>query len=381
MRYTLRMMLRLALIALLLLASGTAVAQSIRIGVVLDRIGASGGPAMAAAVSYFDSRTQRTGGVFGAPFEVIVRDGRGEPTQTRAEVERLILEDEVHAIVCCTRSASTELVHELAELHDVLVLALSPGPDADAGWLYGLGADQRTELRAIVSHSYGEGKSALALMTLDNAFGDLPERVLGEELEVAGMRLVAVERYSPAAEVLTPEALWVATRQPGAVVVWGLLRDTTVAVDALRRRGYEGPIYARADLAGELGLQTVQFPVPPILVADARSVTAVEASAAAALSDAMSGIYGVADVTPEAARAFDALDLLRAAAEQAALYGVSPDATASYRLALRDAAIALPEFEGAAGRYDLDERTNQAALPGGLVIAEPVTGRLVPVGP
>jgi branched-chain amino acid transport system substrate-binding protein len=240
----------------------------------------------------------------------------------------------------------------------------------------------------MVAHAYAEGKRAVALMTLDNAFGERASGALEEELGVAGMALVAVERYAPDIGVLTPEALWVITRQPGAVLVWGLPRDTGVALDALRRRGYEGPIYvrnavladpSRAMPAGDLA--NVRFPVPPILVDDAPEGAADELQAAVALVDYLRGVYGIRDVSAEAARAYDGLDLLRDAAEQAALYGVSPEDVPGYRLALRDAAIALPTWIGAGGTYDLTDQAGTAALPAGLAIVEVRGGRRVAVVP
>lgn len=373
--------MRLVLILIPLLAFATVTAQEIRIGVVVDQTGPSVDPAMDAVLAYFETRVQRSGGVFGSSFDVIVRDGRGDPSRTRTEIERLFEEDLVHAVVCCAGIPGAQAAANSAEAHRVLTLTLATPAEAEAGWLYGLAPSERTELRAIVSHTYGEGKATVALMTLDNTFGDLPARVLEEELDVAGMRLVAVERYSPEATVLTPEALWVATRQPGAVVVWGLARDSIVAVEALRRRGYEGPVYASPALTGDLPAADVRFPAAPIQVDDVPGTPTADTRAAVELSDAILGLYGLREISPAAARAHDALALLLAAAEQAALYGVSPNETASYRLALRDAAIALPPFEGAGGRYDLSERSNQAALPAGLVVVRAVGGRLVAVVP
>lgn len=380
----------LAFVAVLMLClASAAAAQSIRIGVIVDRSGPAADASLDAAISAFGTRMATSGGVFGTPLEVLVADGRSDPSRIRAELERLVVDEGVHAIVCCTTAAAARVAREVASQHDVLILALAP-TDGAGEWAFGLAPDQRTELRAIVSHAYGEGKRALALMTLDNAFGDAPQQILEEELPVAGMELVETQRYAPDVAVLTPEALWVATRLPGAIVVWGLPRDTRVAVDALRRRGYEGPLYVRSELVDSdawdwIGRRDVRVAVAPILVEDAAPSAAPGLAepfdAVASLADMLFALFGVRDVSADAARAWDGLALLRDAAEQAALYGVPPEDVAGYRLALRDAAIALPPFPGAGGSYDLDERTDQAALPGGLVVGEMRNGRLVQIEP
>ena len=367
-------------------ATSIVMAQGIRIGVVVDRSGPVDS-AIDAAIAAFELRIQSEGGVFGTDVEVLVRDGRGEPAATAAALDLLVTEHHVHALICCQDERSAGAGAAAALAHGVPVLTLAPSDAPPNPWWFGIGPDDRTELRAIVGHVYAEGKRAIGLMTLDHAFGDLPERVLTEELAVAGMDLVVVERYPPNVDVLTPEALWVATRQPGAVVVWGLARDTHLAVEALRQRGYMGPIYVRADLLSDpsAGIDPAvyagaRFAVAPILVDDATAATP-ESEAAARLKDVLFGLYGVREVSKEAARTYDALDLLRAAAEQAATYGVSPTDAGGYRLALRDAAIALPAFTGAAGIYDLQEAGGQAALPRGLAVVELRDSRLVAVLP
>lgn len=376
---------RLALSLLIFVVFALAQGQAIRIGVVVDSSGPGSDPAVEAALAAFADRSSSAGGVFGAPFEILVRDSRSDPSRVREEITRLVVEDEVHAIVCCESQPSASAAEAIAEEFGVMTLTLAPSTGGPGGWTFGLGPSERTALRAVVSHAYAEGKRGIGLMTLDNPFGDLAQRVLEEELPVAEMELVVTERYPPDASVLTPEALWVATRLPGAIVVWGLPRDTAVAVEALRRRGYGGPVYARPALLEEASgrlngdsLEGTRFPVAPI-VADLRDVPEMEA--ARNLSDMLYGLYGVREVSPAAARVFDALTLLRSAAEQAAVYGVPPTDTQAYRFALRDAAVALPPLQGAGGAYDLDERNDEAVLPVGLVMVELREGAFVPVTP
>lgn len=368
-------------------AASIVLAQEIRIGVVVDRSGPAASAAIEAAIAAFDMRLRSQGGVFGIPVEVLVRDSRGDPRATATALELLATEDDVHALVCCHDVPSARTSAAVASEHGLPLLLLASPDIAPGPWWFALGPDARTELRGIVGHAYAEGKRALGLMTLDHSFGDLPERVLTQELGAAGMDLAVVERYPPDVDVLTPEALWVATRQPGAVVVWGLARDTRLAVDALRRRGYQGPVYARSDLfdgpsegIDPSAFAGVRLAVAPILVDDA-AVSTPSLAAAERLGDVLFGLYGIPDVSAAAARAYDALDLLHAAAEQAAVYGVSPSDVAGYRLALRDAAIALPDFVGAAGIYDLQEAGGQAALPQGLAVVELRGARWVAITP
>lgn len=376
----------LLLVLAVLATASFAWGQEIRIGVVIDRSGPGADDGMVHAIAAFDMRMRTAGGVFGMPIEILVRDGRGDPEVSRDALEQLASEHAVHALVCCTDAATASIGVEISERHGILLLSLAPHDDVNP-WTFALAPDARTELRAIVGHVYSEGKRGLGLMTLSNDFGDLPARVLAEELTVAGMELVAVERYAPNVDVLTPEALWVATRQPGAVVVWGLAHDTRLAVASLRQRGYQGPVYVRSALLGEPAANIdattfahVRFGVAPILVHQTDATTA-SLDAAEHVADFIWALYGVRNLSTDAARVFDALGLLRSAAEQAAVYGVSPDDVNGYRSAIRDAAIALPVYVGAGGSYDLEESGGLAALPAGLVFIELQGDRRVAVFP
>src|SRR5690606_33674803 len=123
---------------------------------------------------------------------------------------------------------------------------------------------------------------SLALMTLDNEFGAGASETLAALLGYAGMSLTTELRYSPGVRELRPDALLIASQQPGGVVVWGFAEDTQRAVAALRARGYEGAVYARSALLApgsqslDLGsFANVQFAVPPSVPAASLAGSAV----------------------------------------------------------------------------------------------------------
>src|SRR5690606_8309926 len=123
---------------------------------------------------------------------------------------------------------------------------------------------------AVVADAIAQGRASVAPMAPEDAFGDDLTDTLASLLGYAGMRLAHVERFAPGATELRPEALLVATKQPGAVAVWASGPDTEVAVRALRARGYEGLVYARSALAAPGGprlsasaFEGVRFALPP----------------------------------------------------------------------------------------------------------------------
>jgi hypothetical protein len=246
-RASLRLLAVMALLTLALVAPAqAAAAPTYLVGVIVSSSAGSPLAAHQARAAEFAASALARRGVYGAPFVVDVRDDGGDPRRAEAVARELIAQGAL-ALVCCSAPAAVERVSDLAERAGVVLLGLDGAPADGRRWTLPLRPDARTQLTAIAVHVAQEGKSALALMTLDNAFGHAAAEAFERALADAGREPVGTVRYSPTATVLTPEALWAATRAPGAVVVWGLGRDTALALDGLRRRGWLGPAYVRPE--------------------------------------------------------------------------------------------------------------------------------------
>ncbi len=379
---------RWLVVVAILVGLGWVAGQEYRLAVVVSESGpaAALGQQQAAAARVFASRLRVTGGSFGRAFEVIVEDDGSNPRLAVEIVERLVA-DGVHALVCCTGEAASRQVTGLVSAGNVLTLSPSRVANNPAGgpvWHYSLVPSETTLLRSVVRHASSQGLAAIGLMTLANGFGEVAVTTLERELLTAAMELRVVAEYRPDVEVLTPEALWVATREPSAVVVWGLRRDSLLAVDGLRRRGYRGPIYLRPSVldpaAGGVdlfALERVRVPLAPIALFDSLAAGHPNGSATRQIAGVLAGSFGPDAITPAAAVVIDALTLLEKSVEQAVVYGVAPTEVVAFRQAMRDAAVGLAPLEAASGTIDLTETSPETALPSGLAMGQAVSGRLV----
>ncbi len=376
----------LALAAALLLSWSAAqgAAPQALVGVIASRTGEArtAGASQTLAAAGWSEAERSGGGVFGTDVRVEVADDAGSPARA-AELARELAGDGAWALVCCTTPAATAAVRDVAEELGLLLLALSdPAPlelttRGTTYWTFGLWPSEADALAAVVADALSEGRGTLALMTTDDAYGDAVSSTLGSLLGYAGMRLVHEERFAPGAAELRPEALLVATSQPGAVAVWAPGPATAVAVAALRARGYEGLVYARSALVAPGGptlaaatFADVRFAVPPAFVADELPPSRTCAAEVAGVSERVAQLYGgVADL-PAAAGVVDALDLLAAALEQFYVLQIPLDSPLPVlRQALRDAAVGLGPRCGASGSLDLQEGRPSAVVAGTLVAA------------
>jgi ABC-type branched-subunit amino acid transport system substrate-binding protein len=389
----LRLLLRLALPLAALLTGPVALAQGagpapVRVTVIVSELGvaAARGRLERTVAEAWAQRLAVQGGVYGRPVDVEVVDDGGRVARAQRLADAAI-EGGVHALVCCsTAAASAALGPHAADAGVPLLSPAGAGADGATGWQVALSPGDATELQAVVRDVHARGLHALGVMAPATDAGDRALARLEGFLAAPELRVVGTARYAADADALTPEALWVATRQPDAILVWGGRRDGGRAVAGLRARGWTGPAYLPSaildPLAGGLppGLRgDVRVAVSPATVPNAGGPTEPGAGwrmEVRALSGGpLESRRGLAD----AAILHDALELVRRAVAEAEVYGVQPEETRGYRLALRDALVAVPPATLAAGRYDPAMDRVEAALAEGLRIARVEHGRLLPL--
>jgi ABC-type branched-subunit amino acid transport system substrate-binding protein len=217
----------------------------------------------------------------------------------------------------------------------------------------------------------------LGFMGLEGNFGEVAITAFDRMLAPGSMAVVVSERYPPNVSVLTPEALWVATRLPDAVLVWGLPSDTRVAFDGLQQRGYEGRIYLNPTLYTRSGVSLAAFE-GAYTVLD--NIAARNWQRPAAQQFRLATRRTTEPTTLAAARAWDTMLLLEAAFGEALRVG-DPEDVADIRQRLRDALISVPPLEAATATFDFREGDPVGIDARSLVIVKVIDGILRPVNP
>lgn len=386
---------RTSTIALLLLVVSVALAPTaaaqgapLRATVIVSDLGpaAARGRLERRVAEAWSARQRGLGGIFGQEVELAVRSDASDPNRA-VGLAREAIADGVHALVCCSTPAASRRVATVAAAAGVPLLSpAGSGEQEAAGWQFALTPSDRTHLQAVVRDVYTRGIGGIGLMTPAGSFGDAVVEAMRQFIAVDTLRVVATERYALEAEVLTPEALALATRQPGAILAWGLRDDTVLAVQGLRARGWDGPVYIRGVMADPLAgglpqglVGDVRLPLAPAALPDAVAAGDPRESWIADARSLGGGSVGSVRGSAEGALLHDALVLLTLAFERASVYGVSAADAGRYRLALRDALVSLGPVHLAAGSYDPGMATSDAALVEGLVMARLVGGVLVPL--
>jgi branched-chain amino acid transport system substrate-binding protein len=356
----------------------TVEAQTYKIGVILSQTGQASqvGGMQARALDVLEAQLRQS--VFGRNIQLVIRDDASLPANTLRAARDLVATENVLALVCCTLESLGKVISDYVQTQNILTIALSDVPNND--WLFTVKPNTQRYIQSVMLQLSRKGQQSIGVMTLDNTFGDTVQNALDMLLTPGGMQLAVMQRYRPDVTVLTPEALWVATRQPSSVIVWGLPQDTSVAYNALQKRGYEHNIILNPALLEGVTIPTFYndavFPVPAVMV-EALPDTQPNYLESFRFLTAMATNYGPNRVGFQGAYAYDAVMLVEAALEQALTFGIPADDTANLRYALRDALIGMPSYKGAAAVYDYSDSDHVGVDPYSLVLAKVTNGVLV----
>lgn len=369
------------LLMTLLAAAG---AQELRVGVILPMTGQHAGE-----FEQLLTGVRRSINLQSSPalrnVELMARDDGGSPARAATLLRELVVNDDVHVIVCCTDEQTAAAVRPVADELQVLTLSLAGTHDLPAnGMMQTLEPGLLASMRAVgLGARRHEGD--LALLTTEGDRGDdVAEAFRAGALE-AGLPVMRIVRFRSGSSPLTPEALLAATSQAEAIVVWANESDSREAVRSLRARGWTGPIILdylqAAALASTAGLGELEFAVPPALITGGLPASSFNQPAVTAWRVASGAALIGGDATLAGALLYDALQLAIASYEQALVYGASLSLnSAQIRSALHDGLVGSGTSALAAGSYRYTSTSASLAQPAGLVFASGRNGRFASLG-
>ncbi len=366
------------LICICVLISSLSLAQDLKIGIILSQTGEAAqlGQAQARGFEAFMNPQALRTNPLGQRLQLMIRDDQSNPNRALALAGEL-LDEGVHALICCTLPDSHRAVAELVEGS---LLTLSPVAYSSAvATGFSVQAGSFRSLQSAILKFAEQGKQTVALMAADTAIGAEAEQALELLLSPGGIRLVESLRYPVAATVLTPEALWVATRLPEAVIVWGGTADSILAYQALRVRGYEQSVLLNPALVtGDrppARLEGGSFILSPFLVTELLPETHPSLPMILRFQSDMARAFGPGYESLESAYAYDAMLLIQAALEEALVYGVSPTDTQRFRLALKDAFASGRTVAGSTAVFRFSPQSPWGVEPRSLVLVSFQEGR------
>src|SRR5213596_1886468 len=293
----------------------------IRVGVVVDVTGGAsslGVPERNTVLLYQDDLGTAQGPNGPVRIEYVVTDGESDPTKAVIAAKRLIEEDRVVAVVCCTTSPAS--------------LAVLQTPQTD-----------RLMIGVITDHMGRRGIRSVAWLGFDDAFGQGGLVEFEKLAAQKGIEIAAKESFARAATDVSTQVTRAMGRNPQAFLIWAIPPGANVSQRNIRDLGITLPVYQSHGVANktflDLGAASVDgtfLPSGKILIAEQLADTDKQKTALLGYVERYEGRYGKGTRNTFGGHALDAMLILRPAIERTLWQGIRPENTGGFRAVLRD---------------------------------------------
>ncbi len=336
----------------------------LRIGVVSSVTG--GASAIASgAVSAINLLEASTAADASLPFRVsfIKYDDGSDPARAVNATRKLIQEDRVHLVICCTTTPASLAVNKVIEEERVPNLSLAAAasviePAHAHRFTFKTPLTDRLMINHTLDYMVKQGYKKVAFMGLEDSYGEGGWVEFEQLAKKKGLEVIAAERFSRGDTNFTPQALRVSQKKPDAVYFHAIPPSSALAHETLRRVGYKGPILHGAGSPTPAFLSVGKKAVEGAIVGTAALTVYRQLPESHPLKPVIADFvktyedrYGAGRADLFAAQAYDTVQIPLLAYRKVVADGKAGDLQTA-RLALRDAIESTQEYRGVNGFFN-----------------------------
>lgn len=322
----------------------TVASAQIKVGVTVSATG----PAASLGIPEKNTIALLPRQIAGKTVEYIVLDDASDTTTAVKNTRKLISEDKVDLIIGSTVTPNSLAMIDVAAESETPMISMAASStivepvDAKRRWVFKTPQNDSHMSTAITAHMADAGIKTVAFIGFADAYGEGWHREFSKLADLRKIKIVANERFARNDTSVTGQILKIMGSNPDAVLIAGSGTPAALPQKTLKERGYKGTIYQTHGVANNDFLRVcgkdcegTWLPSGPLLVAEQLPGTNPVKKSALTYKDAYEKAYGAGSVSTFGGHAWDAGQLLAAAAPQA-LKTAQPG-TKEFRKALRDA--------------------------------------------
>jgi branched-chain amino acid transport system substrate-binding protein len=183
--------------------------------------------------------------IAGEKVNLIVMDDATDPGKGAANARRFVTEDKVDVIIGSCITAVAAAMTDIASESGTVQMAGSPVgvPAGKDKWLFRLPQSNTVMGHAVVEHMKKQGVKTIGFLGYTDAYGEQWLKEITPQLDKAGIKLVATERFARTDTSVTPQALKLNAANPDAILVVASGSGAAMPQMGLAERGYKGKIY------------------------------------------------------------------------------------------------------------------------------------------
>ena len=203
--------------------------ESYKVGVNLELTGASSvwGVPQKNAIEMFVKNLNAKGGINGVPIELVVYDNESSETQSLVVTKKLVENDKVLAIIGGGTTPTTMSIVPYANQQKVPVVSVGSGdgissPVSERPWIFKTPSNNADISKRIVEFLKARGKTNVAFMAMNNAYGESGQQTFEEVAKANGITIVAVEKFGATDKDMKPQLTNIKAKNPDAIIVWAI---------------------------------------------------------------------------------------------------------------------------------------------------------------
>jgi branched-chain amino acid transport system substrate-binding protein len=337
-------MIRLTLLAAGMLVTTAASAQ-IKIGVTLSTTG----PAASLGIPEKNTMTLVPKLIGGQKVEYIVLDDASDTTTARKNIEKLVTEDNVDAIVGSSTTPNTLALTEVAARAKTPVVSLAAGivlikpMNEFKRWIFKTPYNDVIIASTAAHHMIQSGIKNVAYITFNDAYGESWAKEFESVAKQLGLKIVAAERYNGTDLSVTAQILKILSAKPDAVLVIASGTPAVLPEATLVERGFKGKVYQTSGVinndflrVGGKNVEGTFLPGGPVIIVDQLQGNHPAKLPGMEYKSKYEAAFGANSLSTFGANAWDAMLILQAAIP-VALKKAGRAGTPEFRVALRDA--------------------------------------------
>ncbi len=246
----------LAAAALAALSVSAFAQDTIKIGVITDRVGVSkpySEPATEGVIFGADEINKK-GGVLGKKIELLIEDDQSRPDISAALARKLV---DQGAVFILSVSLSPATQQQQTVTMEAKVPQMTPMNSAaylttqlDNPWFWQTGPLGSVQIATLLAHAKSKNFKKVAVITDNSDLGQAIAKAFKGTLEKAGIQIVADEVVARGATTAMPQMQKIRAAQPEALFLAGVLTAENVLIfRAYRELGVKFPIHSSYNLS------------------------------------------------------------------------------------------------------------------------------------
>jgi len=256
--------------------------DTINIGAVLDISGPSSslGIPERDTLQMLTDQLNANGGINGRKIKLIILDNKSDETESVLAAKKLIDTEKVVAIIGSSASGTSLAMVDTVQKEGVPLISLATNskivePVADRKWVFKMAQSDAIVAKNMIKYAQSKGAQKLAMLTMNNAYGDGGKNALIKAAADNGMSIVYEDKFEATDKEMSAQLAKIKNSDAQAVLVWAIPPSASIVTRNYSELGLKIPMIHSHGIANQNFLDLagaaangIELPVGKIVVAD-----------------------------------------------------------------------------------------------------------------